>query len=470
MTTAIGFAVFMLMDNVGLREFGVISSLCVLTTYVISIVMLPILYSFLPAPSDYQLKHLDRKFITGLIAFIEKAVFHHRKMIFGVVILLVIASLIGIWKMESRSFMVDNIPDNSEPKNDLRFFEKHFTGVMPLEIVVDTQKKKGTTKLQNLQKIEELEVALAQNQWISEPLSIITLVKASKQTFYNNDVQYYDLPNKREGAFIFKYLQKGNDSTSQKLLKSLVDSTGQSMRISLKMADIGSQRMDSLLENFIKPTIQKTFQGTPLKAEITGTTRIFLKGNDYLITNLKQSILLAICLVGITMAFLFGSFKVILISVVTNLIPLAITAGLMGYLGIPLKPSTALIFSIVFGIAVDDAIHYLARYRQSLLTDKLSVPEAVRTALRETGAGMAYTSIVLFFGFSVFALSEFDGTKALGYLSASTLLCAMFSNLILLPALLLAFDGGKYDKNAPHLIEFYDESEKDDEEEEKVKT
>ena len=380
---------------------------------------------------------------------------------------LTVVALVGVFQLKNLSFMVDNIPLDSQPKKDLAFFEKNFKGVMPLEIVVDTKKKRSVTRLSTLKLVEKFEKKMQEVDALSAPLSVVTLMKASTQAFYNNKPEFYSLPGNRDRVFIFDYLQGGEDSTNRSLVNTLVDSTGQKIRISYKVADLGSIELNNLINNVIRPIADSTFQPAKMEARITGNTLIFLKGNDYLVSSIKNSLVLAIILIGFLMALLFGSFRMIIISIITNILPLLITGGIMGYFGIPLKPSTGLIFSIAFGIAVDDSIHYLARYRQALLGNQHSMPKAIEVALRETGSGMIYTSIILFFGFIVFATSDFDGTKALGYLTAITLFCAMFGNLILLPRLLLTFGSRRYKKHQMQLIEFYDERgiyEEDDEE------
>jgi hypothetical protein len=467
-TTAIGFGVFIFMDNINLSQFGVVSFLCVMSTFVISIVLIPIIYSFLPAPNQKHLKHLDRKQLSYLLNFLDKIVFQYKWATYAIVCIISILSVIGIYQLQAVSFMVDNVPDNSLPKKDLAFFEKHFSGVMPLEIVIDTQRKKGAMNLKNLRKVEDFENSLQEIAAIARPLSLVSLVKTTKQAYYNQKPEFYELPSNQDAILILNYLQKSDsDSTSKQLLNNLVDSTGRYVRISLKVADIGSQKLDALVNQKIQPKIDSTFKDTKLKATVTGSTLLFIKGNVYLIDSLQSSLLLAIGLIALIMATLFGSLRMIVISIITNLLPLAITAAMMGYLGIPLKPSSALIFSIAFGIAVDDSIHYLARYRQELILHHYSVANAVRVSLRETGGGMFYTSIVLFFGFIVFLYSDFEGTIVLGILTSTTLLMAMFANLIVLPTLLLQFDSGKYDKRVKQLIDYYDEDfiyEEDDEE------
>lgn len=467
-TTAIGFGVFYFMDNRQIQQFGIISFLSVMAAFVLSILLLTIIYSYLPAPNVRHLKHLDRKQLAGFLAFLDKIVFNYRYLIYPIVILLAVVSVIGVYQIRAVSYMVDNVPAASRPKTDLAFFEKNFNGVMPLEIVIDTKKKKGALNLANLRKIDQFEKSLAEIDLIARPLSMVSLVKATKQAYYNQNADFYDLPTNQDKLFILSYLGGQQDSVSAKLLRTMVDSTGQKIRLSLKVADIGSARLDSLIQNIIRPKIKEVFGDTKLEVRITGTTLIFIKGNSYLINSLQSSLVLAVILIALIMAALFGSLRMILISVATNLLPLAMTAGAMGFLGIPLKPSSALVFSIAFGIAVDDSIHYLARYRQELRLHNYVVFDAVKVSLHETGGGMFYTSIVLFFGFIVFTYSNFEGTVVLGALTSATLIFAMFGNLILLPSLLLTFDSGKYGKKQKQLDEhFIDEgfiSEADDEE------
>jgi uncharacterized protein len=195
---------------------------------------------------------------------------------------------------------------------------------------------------------------------------------------------------------------------------------------------------------------------------ITGSTKIFIKGNKFLVANLQESLLLAFVLITLSMAILFANVRMIIISLIPNLLALMITAGLMGYFNIPLKASTALIFSITFGISVDNSIRFLAKYRQEILSNNFFIPVAVSDSILETGKSIMYTSIVLFAGFIIFAFSSFGGTIALGLLTSITLVISMFTNLILLPALIMTFDRPK---KREHLIiddfdsSFYGESE-----------
>ena len=189
-----------------------------------------------------------------------------------------------------------------------------------------------------------------------------------------------------------------------------------------------------------QPRVDSIFDPGKFDITMTGTSIVFLKGSKYMVNNLLISLMIAICVIASIMALLFKSARMVFISLLPNLLPLLFTAGMMGFGGIPLKPSTILVFSIAFGISVDDTIHYLAKFRQELKKNHFNIKDSVLYAVKETGVSMMYTSVVLFFGFGIFGASEFDGTRALGILVSLTLLIAMFSNLVLLPSLLLSLD------------------------------
>ncbi len=463
-TTAVGFLVLMTTEITILKEFGFVAGINILATFIVSIVLLPAVFSWLPAPSDRQLKHLKFKPLEKVLTLMDLLVHRHKYKVFVFTGIVLIISIAGMYQINTVAYMVDDIPEEDVIKKDLAFFETHFSGIMPLEVIVDTGKKRGVIDIKNLQRVEEFETFLASHKDISKPVSIVSFVKAAKQAFYNNNPDRYEIPNKRDKNYILRYLKNQEDSSG--LMNSFVDTTYSKMRISMQVADIGSHKMDSLVSTIIQPKIEEIFGDTDTKVTVTGSTPIFIKGNKFLIDNLKLSLLLAFIIISIIMAILFVNIRMIVISLIPNIIPLVITAGIMGYFNIPLKPSTVLIFSIAFGISVDDSIHFLAKYRQELFANNFFVPVAVSRSLKETGASMIYTSIILFAGFIIFAWSEFGGTIALGVLTSITLLIAMCTNLILLPGLLLAFDNGKRRKSAHPLIEQYDDDfyQEDDDE------
>jgi len=303
--------------------------------------------------------------------------------------------------------------------------------------MVDTKRKKGVMKLSTLRRMDQLEELIIETPELSKPISVVDLAKYSKQAYYNGNPKYYQLPTSQENSFILSYAK--NSSTDANLLKNFVDSTGQYARITTFMKDIGTDKMERIEED-IQNKIDKVFPKEQYNVIMTGKALLFQKGTKYLVKNLAISLSLAILLISLFMAYMFRSFRMIIVSLIPNIIPLIITAGLMGYLGVPIKPSTILVFSIAFGISVDDTIHFLAKYRQELQANHWKIRKSVYAALRETGVSMFYTSIVLFFGFSVFTISSFGGTVALGALVSTTLLFAMLSNLLLLPSLLLSLE------------------------------
>jgi predicted RND superfamily exporter protein len=454
-TTAVGFAVLAFTDIEILKEFGIVAGINILATFLVSIILIPAVFSYLQAPSPNQLRHLNFKGLDWILTGLDLLVHRQKYTIVGISLLIALMSLFGVSRLNSVSYMADDIPRDSRVWQDLQFFQQNFKGIMPLELVIDTGKRKGGSSLSFLRKVDLFENFVADIEHVSTAISLVDFLKAARQAFYNNNPAFYDLPNNQDKNFLQRYLR--NPQGTSDLLATMVDSTGQQIRVSMKVADIGSDRMDSLLNNQLRPKVNELFGGTDVKATFTGTTLLFIKGNQFLVQNLRVSLLLAFIIIALIMAILFANFRMILISLVPNTIPLLITAGIMGYFNIPLKPSTALIFSIAFGISVDDSIHFLAKYRQELFSNSFFVPIAISKSIRETGPSMMYTSIVLFFGFVIFAGSEFGGTVALGILASTTLIIAMFTNLILLPALLLIFDSGKRSKDRHPLIEHYDE-------------
>lgn len=436
-TTASGFATFILTESKLLKEFGVVASLSIISIFILCLLIIPIIYSFLPFPKDRHLEHLNKRWIGGFVDWMERMVRHKRIAIYIVSVVLLAVSIIGIYQIKISGSLIEDMPQESEFVNDIRFFEKEFNGIMPLEIMVDTKRKKGVMKLSTLKRMDELEDLIIETPELSKPVSVVGLVKYSKQAYYNGNTKYYQLPTSQENSFILSYAK--NSSSNANLLNNFVDSTGQYARITTFMKDVGTEKMERIEED-LQTKIDKVFPKEGYDVIMTGKALLFQKGTKYLVKNLVISLTLAIVLIALFMAYMFRSGRMIIISLIPNLLPLLVTAGLMGYIGVPIKPSTILVFSIAFGISVDDTIHFLAKYRQELQANNWKIKVSVYGALRETGVSMFYTSIVLFFGFSVFTISSFGGTVALGALVSATLLFAMLSNLLLLPSLLLSLE------------------------------
>lgn len=436
-TTASGFATFMLTQSQLLKEFGLVASLSILSIFILCLLVIPIIYTFLPFPKDRHLEHLNKRWIGGFVNWMERMVKERRVTIYATAVVLLMASIVGIFQIKISGSLIEDMPKEKQFFKDIRFFEEEFDGIMPLEIMVDTKRKKGVMKLSTLKRIDELETIINEIPELSRPISVVSLVKYSKQAYYNGNPKYYQLPTSQENNFILSYAK--NSSSDVDLLKNFVDSTGQYARVTTFMKDTPTDRMQRIEEE-LSEEIAKIFPEENYTITLTGKAHVFQKGTRYLVNNLIISLSLAIFLIALFMAYMFRSFRMIIISLIPNLLPLLITAGLMGFIGVPIKPSTILVFSIAFGISVDDTIHFLAKYRQELIVNHWKIRKSVYAALRETGVSMFYTSIVLFFGFSVFTISSFGGTVALGGLVSATLLFAMLSNLLLLPSLLLSLE------------------------------
>lgn len=437
LTTACGFATFIITDSKLLKEFGIVASINIVGIFILSLLIIPIVYSFMALPKTKHLKHLNKRWIDAFVNWMEHIVRERRITIYITAISLLVVSIIGIYQINISGSPIEDMPKKAEFFKDIRFFEHEFDGIMPVEIVVDTKRPKGVMKPASLKKMEQLSEIIEETPELSKPISVVNLVKYSKQAFYNGIPKYYQLPTSQEYNFIMDYARKSSDNGN--LLKSFVDTTGQIARITTFIKDVKTDRMEAI-EGRLNENIQKIFPAEQYNVYMTGSALLFLKGTKYLVKNLIMSLALAIGLIALFMAYLFRSFRMVVISLIPNLLPLVITAGVMGFAGVPIKPSTILVFSIAFGISVDDTIHFLAKYRQELIANKWRIQKSVYAALRETGVSMFYTSIVLFFGFSVFTISSFGGTVALGALVSATLLFAMLSNLILLPSLLLSLE------------------------------
>jgi uncharacterized protein len=446
-TTALGFATFIFTNSDLLKEFGVIASINILGVFFLSLILIPVIFSYLEVPKVKSTKHLENKFIQGILNKFIFWVENKRAYVFTIAIFIVVFSIVGITFMHTTGNISDDLPRNGTVYQDLKFFEDNFNGVMPFEVLVDVKKDGAATQLPNLIKINKLQDLMESYPALSRPLSIVDVVKFGKQSYYGGSPSKYDLPNNMEKGFLAPFLlAKSEDKSASDVMGSFIDRDKRVIRVSSQMKDIGTEEMEELKAD-IKIRIDSILDPKDYDVTLTGNSIVFLQGTTYLVNNLLVSLSLAIIVISIMMSLLFSSFRMVLVSLLPNFIPLLLTAGLMGYANIPIKPSTILVFSIAFGISVDDTIHYLAKYRQELKSTKWNIKKSVINALRESGVSMIYTSIILFFGFGIFALSNFGGTVALGVLVSVTLLVAMLSNLLVLPSILLFFEKGLSNKD-----------------------
>ena len=448
-TAAIGFFVFALTKSPLLKEFGWVSGVNIMALFFISLFFIPPVLSYLEVPQARHIRYLDNKTLEKLLVKIERWTFDHTKWVFGITIVLVIVSSFGLVQIKKEAFIVDDLPKKDKLYTDLKWFEQNAGGVMPLEIVIDSKKKNGLTKsLKPLEKIDELDYFLQEQAELGKPLGLLDGIKFAKQAFYDGDSLAYAIPTGTEMAFIAPYIApKPMDITPAKttaakgpetLLNKFIDKDKKATRISVNMKDIGSAKLPLFIAKIDSAT-KALFDTAKYHVEITGSSVTFLEGSNFIIKGLGESIFWAFLLIAVCMIFLFRSFPILMCSLIPNIIPLFITAGIMGWTGVALKPSTVLVFSVALGIAIDVTIRFLVNYKQELPHLNYQVNNTLIQTIRHTGISIIYTSLVLVAGFIIFCFSDFGGTKALGWLTSLTLIVSTLTNLVLLPALIKTF-------------------------------
>jgi predicted RND superfamily exporter protein len=409
---------------------------------------IPPVLSYLNPPAPKHVKYLDNKYLTHLLVKIERWTFNHTKWVFGITLILVVFSIAGVLKIKKEAFIVDDLPKKDKLYTDLKWFEQNAGGVMPLEIVIDTKKKNGLIRsTKPLDHIETFQQFLLTQPELGKPLGLTEGIKFAKQAFYDGDSNSYSVPTGTEMAFIAPYLKPVADKGKSKanaaksptaLLNKFIDADKRATRISVNMKDIGSAQLPVFLKRMDSAT-QAIFDTANYHVQITGSSVTFLEGSNFIIKGLGESIFWAFLLIAICMLFLFRSFPILMCSLVPNVVPLLITAGCMGWIGVSLKPSTVLVFSVALGIAIDVTIRFLVNYKQELPRLNNQVNSTLIQTIKNTGISIIYTSLVLVAGFVIFCFSEFGGTKALGWLTSLTLVVSTLTNLILLPALIKTF-------------------------------
>lgn len=440
-TAAIGFGVLYFTGSELLMQFGGVAAINVMVTWLLTLCLIPIIFSYLPAPKLKAQEHVEEGFLHKLLVKTDYVVQHKAIWIYGLTLLISIVAAVGVLKINVNGYVVDDLPKSSTILTDLKFFEKNFKGILPLEISVDTKRKNGVFNLTNLKRIEKMERMISAYPEFSRSISVNAGLKYATQAFYNNDPAYYRLPDNFEKNFILSYVANGGKGNTN-LLTNFVDKGNQSTRISFQMADVGSKKLDALLAE-LKPRIDSILPPKKFNVSLTGSSIIFSKGTDYMLKHLIESISLAIVLISLLRLVQFKSLGIMFISLLPNIVPLIITAGIMGYFGIALKPSTILIFTIAFGLASDQTIYFLTRYQQEFTLTNYSVPQVITDTITETGVSMTHIALILFFGFGIFTASTFGGTVILGLLLSITLIVALVFNLTLLPALVLWLDKKK---------------------------
>ncbi|HIF14323.1 MAG TPA: hypothetical protein EYQ86_02935 [Bacteroidetes bacterium] len=444
LTTSVGFGVFFLTESAILKEFGLVAGISIMVTFVISLLFIPIIFKFLPKPSKIQTKYLDNNIMDRFILFIANRVLKGRRLVFTITIIVVVVSIVGMMRIKVEGFIVDDIPHDTKEYKDLMFFESNFNGVMPFEILISSAnggKFVGKKQQILVKKMEKAQRIIESHNEFSRSLSLADGYKLINQAYHNGNDKFYKLPRSMDLVKMKKYLKEDDSrGLGNKLIKKFVVDSSRFFRIKTQVQDLGSVHLPELRDS-IQKKLLKVFDPEVYDVKFTGTSIVFIAGNAYLVKSLIQSLVLAFLIIALIMAWMFRSGKMLFVCLIPNTIPLIITAGIMGYFNIPLKPSTVLVFSVAYGIAVDTSIHFLAKFQQEIDRHSWDTAKTILAALQETGKSMIYNSMILFCGFFIFTFSSFGGTVALGLLSSITLITAMFTNTILLPSLLMKIEG-----------------------------
>jgi uncharacterized protein len=446
-TTSIGFGVFAFTSSKLLMEFGLVSAINITLTFLVTLIFIPIVFSMIGPPTKQNLAHLEGRRITAIVTSIEKAVMSRRTVIYWIISVLVIISIYGLSRIKAVGYVVDDLPKSNQIYTDLKWIEKYFKGVVPFEVAIDTKQAGKATSPQVLTKIRRVEKAFSEYPEFTKPISVVTATKFIYQAYRDGDPKYYLLPGIDELQKLAAYSSSMQGRENQ--FTGFMDSTRRYTRVSFQMADVGTIRTKQIVKE-LQPKIDTIFnydaesgkmlpENEAYNAKVTGNGVVFALGNEYLLSNLVESTITAIILISIIMALLFMNWRMVIISILPSLIPLLFTAGIMGFAGIALKPSTILIFSIAFGISSDGTIYFLTRYKDELKSGN-SVLGAISNTIQKTGVSMFYTVVILFAGFFIFTASTFKGTQSLGLLISITLLVSMVCNLVLLPAFIATID------------------------------
>lgn len=444
-TTAIGFISLIVIPVKPIQSFAIFVSLAVVITFIITILTLPALFIFSKAPvvaEKYKNPIWHR-----VLAKTFKWTLRNRKTIPLAFLLVFGVSLFGVTKLESNNFLMDELKDDNPVKMSFNYMDDNYGGIRPFELMIELKNPEQNQfwDKEVLQDFERVQDYLEDEYGVQRLTSLITFLKTANRSFKSGLHSNYKLPeNKGDIARFKKQLQRLENG---QILRLVVDSTQQFARITGTIPDWGNKKVtakNDALEIFLKNELKSPY----FDVKLTGTAHLLDLNLKTLSYNMMQGLILASVIIAVLMAILYRSFTMTIISLIPNMLPLIVVAGLMGLMGINLKISTAITFTIAFGIAVDDTIHFLSKLKLELSKGK-TLLRALRTTYITTGKAIILTSLVLLAGFFMLILSDFEGTFAMGALVSLSLFVAVVADLMLLPLLLLAFYRPRKSKPKP---------------------
>ncbi len=430
LTTAVGFAALMTSRIQPVKDFGINSAFGVVLAYFVVITFTLALLTYLSV--DKLKNQTTNPWWDRWMEKIYKLTITKKRQIFIGSLILLGVFIYGISLVSTNYKIENNLPRKGRITTDFKFFEEHFSGFRPLEYAVLLKDGKSVFDHDVLTNINALDEKINSYPGIKSTQSINDIFKSLNMASHFNDPSYYTLP---DSAALANMIQV-KDAIPSMMQNVLVSKSGTKTRISSRIIDEGADKVKAVGEE-IEAWAKDNLDASLMSVRRTGTGFLIDKNAVYVRESLIYGLLLALGIISVLMVFLFRDIKMLFIALVPNLFPLLFAAALLGYLGIELEASISIVFAIVFGIAVDDSIHFLSKYKLS--KNNMSSEEAILVTFKETGKAITFTTLVLFFGFMVMLFSNQPASMTVGLLISITLLSAWLADLLILPLLLRFF-------------------------------
>lgn len=433
LTTAAGFATLLTSRVIPIKDFGINSAIGVIIAYIVVIGVTCPLMTFFKKEDLIATNKKDKYWSKWLSKSYEATLKHTRKIVIASTIFLM-ACLYGLTLIHTNYDLATNLPRGAKITEDFNFFEEQFAGFRPLELATYIQEGRSYLDYEVMDAVARTEDFIKSQEEINTTLSPATLARSLNQALHSNDYSYYKMPdtsvyNQSKGILTVISATNAN---------MLINKNKDKLRISTRVKDIGADNV-KLLSARIDNWIAENIDSSVVQFKQTGTGLILDKNSQFVKESLLYGLGLALVIVSLLMGMLFRDFKVLFIALVPNVIPLLFAAALIGYLGIALEAGVSIVFAIIFGIAVDDTIHFMSKYK--LAKDQYGDREkALQVTFQETGKAIIFTSIILFCGFMIMLFSANLPSVIIGLLISVTLLSALIADLFLLPVILRWFD------------------------------
>lgn len=435
LTTAVGFFTLYFVRVQPVQIFGLVMGIGVLLAFVLTFVSLPILFYYFPGPK-YILKDKKDHFWKKRLEKWFLYVIRNPRKVLAISAGLTAISIVGAFQIEANNYLMDDVDPDEPIKQDFDYMDAHFGGVRPFTLVLERKDNSiDFWDLEVLNEMDAVEQFLEDSMDVHVRTSLVTALKVLNRGSNLGEESSYSLPESKAKIRSFKRNLK--IANQGQILRTILDSTETTLMITGIMPDIGNTEFKSR-EKALTKFLERNTDSKRVNYRITGSAYLIDKNMNYLSISMVQGLLLSIAIVALIMGLIYRSWRVMVISLIPNLIPLAIIAGIMGYAGIELKTSTAIIFTIAFGIAVDDTIHYLGKFKYELMKGRGKM-YALKRSYMTTGKAMILTTLILCSGFLLLVLSSFMGTFYMGILLCITLFVALIADMTVLPVLMMLF-------------------------------